>query len=346
MSPPSDFSSRLVSWQRSSGRHDLPWQQPRTPYRVWISEIMLQQTQVQTVVGYFDAFIRRFPDVPSLAVASEDEVLAAWSGLGYYSRARYLHRCAKVVMSDWGGQLPRKAKELQLLPGIGPSTAAAIASLCEGERVAIMDGNVQRVMTRWFAFDGDLSLASAKQALLDKARDLLPRDSRDMPSYTQGIMDLGATVCKPKQPNCPVCPLKEDCKANGLQQVSRFPIKTRRLKRQSETWWMLFLQTASGQVALIKRPEQGVWASLWCFPMFSCEEQALAVLPVNKRSRVHWQEPIKHVLTHRDWWLSVGVLVLDHPLNWPGLTWMGKDSVHQLGLPQPVRSLLASSLKD
>ena len=201
MSTPS-FAMRLVHWQRQHGRHDLPWQHTRDPYRVWLSEIMLQQTQVVTVIDYFNRFLHRFPTVRDLAAATEDEVLGLWSGLGYYSRARYLHRAAQQVVAQHGGVFPQQAALLETLPGIGRSTAAAIASVCFGERVAILDGNVKRVLTRHLGFDADLAQARAVTTLWERAQDRLPARAQDMPIYTQAVMDLGATVCTPRQPRC------------------------------------------------------------------------------------------------------------------------------------------------
>ncbi|HSV44995.1 MAG TPA: A/G-specific adenine glycosylase, partial [Ramlibacter sp.] len=192
------FSARLVRWQQAHGRHGLPWQGTRDPYRVWLSEIMLQQTQVSAVLGYYDRFLERFPGVASLAAAPLDAVLGLWSGLGYYSRARNLHRCAQLVVSQHGGSFPAEAVQLQALPGIGRSTAAAIAAFCFGERVSILDGNVRRVLTRLLAFESDLAQAASERVLLAQAQALVPRQAARMPAYTQGLMDLGATVCLPR----------------------------------------------------------------------------------------------------------------------------------------------------
>lgn len=208
------FAQRLVRWQATHGRHDLPWQQRRDPYAVWLSEIMLQQTQVSTVRSYFARFIDRFAQVADLAAAHEDEVLALWSGLGYYSRARNLHRCAQQVMAHFGGEFPRNAGQLQTLPGIGPSTAAAIASFCFGERISILDGNVRRVLTRYIGFGADLAQMANERALWAHAQSLLPEQAevqanpRVMAAYTQGLMDLGATVCTPLRPRCGRAPCK------------------------------------------------------------------------------------------------------------------------------------------
>jgi A/G-specific DNA-adenine glycosylase (EC 3.2.2.-) len=206
---PLRFASRLVAWQRSHGRHDLPWQASTDPYRVWLSEIMLQQTQVSVVLSYYPRFLQRFPHVQALAEASEDAVLAQWSGLGYYRRARNLHRCAQQVCSEHGGHFPHTAKELQQLAGIGRSTAAAIAAFCFGERAAILDGNVKRVLSRAFVLPASVSAAAETRALWSLAESLLPEQA--IQTYTQGLMDLGATLCKPRKPACAQCPFASDC---------------------------------------------------------------------------------------------------------------------------------------
>ena len=203
------FAQRLVAWQRMHGRHALPWQQTRDPYHVWLSEVMLQQTQVATVLGYFSRFVERFPDVQRLAAASLDDVLALWSGLGYYSRARNLHRCAQAVVDQYGGVFPRTAALLETLPGIGRSTASAVAAFCFNERVAILDANVRRVLSRVLGFAEDLSVARNTEVLWAHAEALLPgpKQANTMPHYTQALMDLGAMVCLPRKPDCRACPV-------------------------------------------------------------------------------------------------------------------------------------------
>jgi len=209
------FAPALITWQRNHGRHGLPWQGNRDPYRVWLSEIMLQQTQVSTVLSYYPRFLERFPHVHALAAAQTDEVMAMWSGLGYYSRARNLHRCAQAVVAEHGGEFPRDALTLETLPGIGASTAAAIAAFCHGERVSILDGNVRRVLSRVLAFAGDQAQPKVQRQMWDLAQALVPErsDASDMAAYTQGLMDLGATVCVRGQPRCPVCPMQGVCEA-------------------------------------------------------------------------------------------------------------------------------------
>ena len=242
----SELSEKIVLWQVQHGRNYLPWQQTRDPYRVWLSEIMLQQTQVTTVLDYYPRFLERFPDVAALALASEDDVLALWSGLGYYSRARNLHRCAKIVFQDYGGIFPESSLKLAMLPGIGRSTAGAIAAFCFFERAPILDANVRRVLTRWLGFNFDLSIASNERMLWNNAEVLLPNKNLEytMPRYTQGLMDLGATICLPRTPACKKCPIHLGCIAFNQGNPEQYPIKTRKLVRKSESLWLLLLRGA------------------------------------------------------------------------------------------------------
>jgi len=302
------FAERVIRWQRSHGRSGLPWQETRDPYRVWLSEIMLQQTQVTTVLGYYARFLERFPTVTALASAPSEEVLALWSGLGYYARARNLHRCAQVVTAEHGGRFPRTAAELAALPGIGPSTAAAIAAFCFGEREAILDGNVKRVLTRVFAYEGDLSSAASERELWAIARGLLPETSPGpeldaaMAGYTQGLMDLGATVCTVRKPTCDACPVATMCRGFARGTPERFPVKTRRLKRGRRASVLLWLQHRD-RIWLVRRGDAGVWAQLWSLPEFDTAtrlEHAVKAWP----GTLEWLPPFKHVLTHFDWMLQ------------------------------------------
>ncbi|HEY1089609.1 MAG TPA: A/G-specific adenine glycosylase, partial [Burkholderiaceae bacterium] len=292
-----DFSSLLIAWQRRHGRSTLPWQNTRDPYRVWLSEIMLQQTQVTTVLGYYERFLTRFPGVGDLAAASLDEVLTLWQGLGYYSRARNLHRCAQAVASEWQGEFPRTAAQLQELPGIGRSTAAAVAAFCFGERVAILDGNVKRVLSRLLAFEGDLSVAAQERLLWGHAQALLPVEGIE--PYTQGLMDLGSAICTTRSPDCGACPVSELCAGRKTGEPTRFPIKTKKLKRtRRENWW-LWLER-EGQVLLQQRPEKGVWAGLWSLPLFD-DEAALLSAAKDLGAQPEVLPRIEHALTHFDW---------------------------------------------
>jgi A/G-specific adenine glycosylase len=338
-----DFACQVVDWQKTHGRNDLPWQNTRDPYRVWLSEIMLQQTQVTTVQVYFARFLDRFPDVAALAAAPLDDVLGLWSGLGYYSRARNLHLCAMAVMNLHQGSFPKTAQLLQSLPGIGRSTAAAIASLCFGERVAILDGNVRRVLTRVLGFDADLSIGVNERHLWELASKLLPvRDLQQaMPRYTQGVMDLGATVCTAKKPACVVCPLAKSCAAHGMGQPERFPVKTRKLKRSSESIWMLWGQAAGFTAWLSKRPSPGVWAGLYCFPLFASRAALVAAMPEIYHPDLQDSPPVLHVLTHKDLYLHL-VRVQLPTSGTDGMEgrWVTADDWPRLGLPAPVRKIL------
>jgi A/G-specific adenine glycosylase len=269
-------------------------------------------------------------------------VLALWSGLGYYSRARNLHHCAQEVVARHGGAFPRKAEQLQALPGIGPSTAAAISSFCFGERAAILDGNVKRVLGRVLAFGDDLSMAANERALWDHARALLPaRDLQQaMPRYTQGLMDIGATVCLPRNPSCLICPVHELCAAAREGQPEAYPRKTRKLKRSSESLWLLRAQAGDGSVWLQKRPTPGVWAGLYCLPVFSSRDALAEALPQPARPHLRDAQPFLHVLTHKDLHLHPVEAVL--PPAWAGMdgAWFRPSQWPQLGLPAPVRRLL------
>jgi A/G-specific adenine glycosylase len=311
---PAGFAASLIQWQRHAGRSGLPWQDTRDPYRVWLSEVMLQQTQVSTVLNYFPRFLARFPDVRALAEAPADDVMALWSGLGYYSRARNLHRCAKVVMAEHGGMFPADAQTLQTLPGIGASTAAAIAAFCHGERISILDGNVRRVLTRLLAFDGDLSQAAAQRELWVLAQNLLPSAPRgdDMTAYTQGLMDLGATLCTRSRPQCERCPMLPICRAAQAGTADQYPVKTRTLKRRHESWWLLVLRDMSVAGPLIwleRRPARGIWAGLHCTPVFESEAAASAVLPPGLQPGLRALPAVAHSLTHRE--LRLHPLLLD-----------------------------------
>jgi A/G-specific adenine glycosylase len=335
-----EFADRLIDWQARHGRSDLPWQGLRDPYRVWLSEIMLQQTQVVTARDYYLRFLQRFPTVQHLAAAPLDEVLGLWSGLGYYSRARNLHRCALQVVQSLG-DFPRTAEQLQALPGIGPSTAAAIASFCFNERAAIFDGNVQRVLARLLAFQGDLARSPAQRQLRQAAERLLPEADR-MPAYSQAIMDLGATVCLPRQPRCTACPMQGLCEAHLQGQTEAYPMRARQLKRTSQRLWLLWLVRADGAVWLERRPDSGIWGGLYCLPVYDSPELLEAALP-DSISHQRVELPVfMHALTHRDLHLHPVRVTAPARLKLPVGRWWAASAISGLGLPAPVRSLLAA----
>lgn len=340
MSRPASLAASVVRWQKQHGRHALPWQQTRDPYRVWLSEVMLQQTQVATVLGYYARFLERFPTVQALAAAPLDDVLALWSGLGYYSRARNLHRCAQAVVAEHRGRFPDSAVALATLPGIGRSTAAAIAAFCFGERVAILDGNVKRVLARALGFGGDLARAPEVERLWRLAEEQVP--AKGVEAYTQGLMDLGATLCTARKPACERCPLAATCVARASGDPEALPVKTRKLKRGQRENALLLLQRGAS-VWLQQRPATGVWAGLWTPPLFDSTlqlEDALAAWP----GRGGWLPTVQHALTHFDWTL--------HPMRWqwpargsatpplPEGRWFPLPEALQMGLPAPVRRLI------
>jgi A/G-specific adenine glycosylase len=345
------FAARVVRWQRTHGRHDLPWQRTRDPYRVWLSEVMLQQTQVATALPYYERFLERFEDVQALAQAPLDDVLALWSGLGYYARARHLHRCAQVVVRDHGGAFPRTSAGLAALPGIGRSTAAAIAAFCFGERAAILDGNVKRVLARVRAFDGDLADAKAVAALWREAEALLP--ARGVDIYTQGLMDLGATLCLPRAPRCLVCPVHAACAAGRAGEPERYPVKTRRVRRGARAHAWLWVEHRD-RVWLVQRPATGIWAGLWSWPEADSRE-ALQAIVSGWPGRGTWLEPFTHALTHLDWTLQPLRWTLPTSLaparaaqllaRWPGGRWFAHDEALAAGLPSPLRRLLGAAAR-
>ncbi len=342
---PADWAVRVVRWQARHGRNQLPWQGTCDPYRVWLSEIMLQQTQVATVLDYYTRFLQRCPDVQALAAAPLDDVLALWSGLGYYSRARNLHACAQQVCQLHGGQFPRSAAQLQELPGIGRSTAAAIASICFGERVAILDGNVKRVLTRALGYGADLAEARHERALWELATELLPQRDlvRAMPRYTQGVMDLGATVCQARKPACDQCPVAAVCVARRDDAPERYPVKTRKLKRTAQSLWLLWAQTRDGAVWLRQRPTPGVWAGLYCLELFDSHAALVQAVPAAYQERLQELPAFTHVLTHKDLHLHPVRVQLPARVRLSAAGgWQAGATWPQLGLPAPVRKLLAS----
>jgi A/G-specific adenine glycosylase len=310
---------------------------------------MLQQTQVATVLGYYERFLERFPDVEALAAAPLDDVLARWSGLGYYSRARNLHRCAQVVVAEHDGRFPASAAELAELPGIGRSTAAAIAAFCFGERVAILDGNVKRVLARVLAFAGDVAEPRGQRELWAQATALLPEN--DVDAYTQGLMDLGATLCLARSPPCLLCPVRPLCRAAATGTQSDYPVRRARTRRGTREHVWLWLEQAD-RVFLVQRPAPGIWAGLWSLPELD-SLAALASASAGWPGRSEALPSFVHVLTHLNWTLHPMRWTLPARLArarletitaaWPEGRWHVRDDALALGLPAPLRRLLAAS---
>ncbi|MCL1633069.1 A/G-specific adenine glycosylase [Luteimonas sp. SX5] len=340
-----DFASRLLAWYDRAGRHDLPWMHPRTPYRVWLSEIMLQQTQVQTVMPYFERFVAALPTLPALAAASQDDVLALWSGLGYYARARNLHAAAKLCVERHDGELPRDPDALTALPGIGRSTAGAILAQAWGDRFAILDGNVKRVLARFHGVAGWPGTPAVEKALWLLAESHLPHER--LADYTQAQMDFGATLCTRHDPACVICPLQADCVALRDGRVAELPT-AKPSKPIPERHALLLLAEDAGQrVLLQKRPPTGIWASLWSLPEAADHETARAWFASHLQGDYDHAEalaPIAHAFTHYHVQLQ--------PLRWRGLglsaavrdnddlRWVARDELVSLGIPAPVRKLL------
>jgi len=341
-----DFARKLIAWQRRHGRHDLPWQATRDPYKIWVSEIMLQQTQVGAVTGYFQRFMDRFPDVDALARATEDDVLRLWSGLGYYARARNMHKAARTIVQAHEGRFPRTAQAIEELPGIGRSTAAAIAAFAFGERAAILDGNVKRVLARCFGVEGFPGAPSVEAELWALAASLLPKghDPAAIDSYTQGLMDLGATVCTRARPLCSTCPLAAACVARKTDRVAKFPAPRpkKAYPTRKATWLVL---KHRGEVMLERRPSSGIWGGLWAFPEFAgadlaqyCQSEYACVLSGHRLL-----PPFAHGFTH--FRLEVSPLLCDVSKRGPraespGRIWSTIEEAGAAAVPTPVRSLL------
>ncbi len=337
------FAARLVAWQRVHGRRDLPWQNTRDPYRVWLSEIMLQQTQVATVVPFYLRFVARFPDVDSLAAAPLEEVLEHWSGLGYYRRAHHLHAAAQRVVGRHRGVFPRSVEALAELPGVGRSTAAAIAAFSYATPAAILDGNVKRVLARHRGIAGYPGAARVERALWQLALSLLP--ASDIESYTQALMDLGATVCTRLRPRCDACPVAGDCVARREGRVGELPAPRPARVLPQRALRVLLLEHA-GSLLLEKRPSVGIWGGLWSLPELPLEDDVAAHCAERFSTRVTVHDalpPIEHAFTHFRLTLHpqrVSVRRWSARLERPGWIWLPPADALAAALPAPIRRLL------
>ena len=340
-----DFAARLLAWFDQHGRKNLPWQQDITPYRVWVSEIMLQQTQVTTVIPYYDNFMARFPRLEILANASQDEVLHLWTGLGYYARARNLHKTAQQVVADYNGVMPLTQAELETLPGIGRSTAAAIVAICTGQRAAILDGNVKRVLARVFRIDGWPGQTTTLKALWQQAEQLTP-DQR-VPDYTQAIMDLGAMVCTRSSPRCQLCPFESSCGAYQTQTIDQYPGRKPKKDLPVRQVTMLVIESRDG-ILLEKRPQSGIWGGLWSFPELTTEAEVHTYAEkhgLRIRSTVSLP-PLRHTFSH--YHLDIQPLHLkiadSSGIREPeaDATWFKPENPKTLGLSGVVTKILES----
>jgi A/G-specific adenine glycosylase len=340
----SPLASRLIAWHKRHGRHDLPWQGTRDPYRIWLSEIMLQQTQVATVIPYYLRFLQRFPNAGTLAAAPLDEVLRLWAGLGYYSRARNLHRAAQIVVEALGGRFPRRFEDVAALPGVGRSTAGAILVFSRGARHAILDGNVKRVLARLFGISGYAGDPRVAGRLWQRAEGLLPR--RSIEAYTQGLMDLGARVCTRTRPRCEACPWAAPCVARKRGLTDSLPgRKPRKALPQKHT--VMLALTRAGEVLLEKRPPAGIWGGMWslpevastvdlellCLRRFGARIAVADTLPAIAHGFTHYKLDIQPLRLH--------VSGLTPQAAEPGLVWLPVEDARQAAIPAPVRRILA-----
>lgn len=337
------FARRLLDWYDRHGRKDLPWQQPRDAYRVWLSEVMLQQTQVATVIPYFERFVAALPNLPALAAASEDRVLALWSGLGYYTRARNLRRAARICMEQHAGALPRDAHALAALPGIGRSTAAAILALAWDEPHAILDGNVRRVLARWHGVTGWPGASAVQARLWQLAQAHLPRVRAA--DYTQAIMDLGATVCVRAQPRCAACPVARGCTARRDGTIAQLPQARPARTKPRRACVVLLVRDAGGAILLQRRPASGVWARLWSLPQAPSAAAARALLRQWQLGGVRPRAlaPIEHGFTHYHLRITPLLCEVERPTcvaDSPDSGWYTPPRIARLGLPAPIRRLI------
>jgi A/G-specific adenine glycosylase len=342
------FSSAVIHWQKQHGRHALPWQNTRDAYRIWLSEIMLQQTQVAAVIPYYQRFLMRFPDVASLAAAPSEEVMAHWSGLGYYSRARNLHRCAQRVVAEHDGVFPADPERLADLPGIGRSTAAAIAAFAYGTRAAILDGNVKRVFARVFGIEGYPGQKAIEDKLWLRAVALLP--DREIGAYTQGLMDLGATLCTRSKPACPTCPLAQRCAAFATDRVHELPVRKPK-KAIPEKQTAMLVITDRNQVLLQQRPDSGIWGGLLSLPEVDRliddaqwdATVARTVAPFGVPASCERLPAFSHGFTHFKLHIAPYRIRLARKLEMAGQSthvWIDTDKLAHAPLPAPVKKLL------
>ncbi|MDU0809757.1 MAG: A/G-specific adenine glycosylase [Burkholderia sp.] len=361
----SSFATRIIAWYQKHGRYDLPWQNTHDPYRIWLSEIMLQQTQVSRAISYYTRFLKYYPDVNALAAASLDEIMALWSGLGYYSRAHNLYYCAQIIVKDHKGIFPIMPNELSKLPGIGRSTAAAIAAFAYGSRVAILDGNVKRVLSRIFGVDGFLSEKHIENEMWMLAELLLPIDTNDnsISSYTQGIMDFGATLCISRKPNCINCPFIGDCVAQLTGRQLELPAVRPKKKLPIRKTWMLLLCKRDMAVLLERRPPIGIWCGLWSLPEADTEMMLIKrALQFGGELQLIPLTPITHIFTHFRLEIELRLSKVDntrpscseykkyssniitHKTCEMQTAWVYLNSIDRYGMPAPIRKLLNSIL--
>lgn len=340
--PEFSFAIALLRWFDQHGRKHLPWQHPIEPYRVWLSEIMLQQTQVETVIPYFERFTTRFPNMQALAEATQDDVLHLWTGLGYYARARNLHKCAQAITEEYGGIFPSEPEALVSLPGIGPSTANAIASIAFGKASAILDGNVKRVLTRFHAVSGWPGTGKVEKQLWHMAQSHMPKERCG--DYTQAIMDLGATLCTRSKPQCQACPMQHHCQAYLTNSVARYPEKKPTKASPTKATVMLILQDQNGALLIEQRPAQGIWGGLWSFLEFDSRELAHAhASTYGKITHSETWGLVKHVFSHYKLNITPEIVQVQRNIQIKDndtQRWLSPENTLSLGLAAPVKRLI------
>lgn len=338
------FSDTVLAWYHEHGRKHLPWQQDITPYRVWVSEIMLQQTQVTTVIPYYERFMESFPDVFALAQATQDDVLHHWSGLGYYARGRNLHKCAQTVVNEHNGKFPESVDGLAALPGIGRSTAGAIASISMGKRAAILDGNVKRVLTRFYAVEGWPGTTAVDKKLWQISDGLTPQHSHR--EYTQAMMDMGATLCTRSKPACGICPLQPECLGFAGGQPTQYPNSKPKKDKPEKSTCMLIMINEHQEVWLEQRPTQGIWGGLWSFPeMENSDETQIKTQQLfgNSPDKVTALSSFRHTFSHYHLHITP---VLAHVSGTASVVretngrWYNANAGDAIGLAAPVQTLL------
>lgn len=339
------FSTAVLKWFDHSGRKHLPWQQDITPYRVWLSEIMLQQTQVNTVIPYFEKFISRFPDITTLADAPVDDILALWTGLGYYTRARNLHRTAKIISSEYQSIFPDNVETLMTFPGIGRSTAAAIVSIAYNKKAAILDGNVKRVLARFHAVTGWPGDNSVAKTLWQHAEEHTP--AKRAGNYTQAMMDIGATICTRSKPLCDICPLRTHCEAYWQDGIALYPGRKNSKPLPIKAVQMLMIRNSSGEVLLQQRPPAGLWGGLWCLPEISMTDDISAYCKTLCQQKPRRQEiwsAWRHSFSH--YHLDITPVLIDlkntpTTIGETGWRWINPAQLQHIGIPAPLVRLMA-----
>lgn len=341
-----NFQDNLLKWYEINKRL-LPWRETHEPYKIWVSEIMLQQTQVKTVIDYYNRFIHAFPDVKALAKATEDEVYRLWQGLGYYSRADKMMLCAKEIVRNHQGQFPKEHKEMLELPGIGPYTAGAVLSIAFNMPFHAVDGNVMRVISRQFNMHDDISLPRSRKVFEEKVQSILPEDARH---FNQALMELGAIICTPKNPKCETCPVLSSCIGNKEGNAALLPVKTKKPKKTHHIMAMAYVKY-DNQIMIVKRPSQGILANLWGFPMVEVESESKAIEALSEELKniygmdVHYikkKNEAKHIFTHRIWEMHLFEFQGENKamIDFPNIQWLLENQIKDFHFPTAFKKLV------